>query len=129
VTTNHTDDNPYWASVENALMHPGFNQYIGSWYYDNKHVGLFHNLVKRQFSTLGYQFWFEDSEHHHYEDEEDRANNAGFEDQCKWFFSERFLKIDWKERSELREYLKLMEDIGFYVKFFNWSCTCLEWDI
>lgn len=123
IQTNTTERNPFWATEENALMNNGFNKYIGSWYYTNKGKGIFAEVMIKNFKTLGYEYWFKKKPKDEISDtstDEHRAN-ATFEDQMRFFTSDEFFKINFHQSKKLQKYLKLMNDLGYYCKFFNWT--------
>eukprot|EP01080_Neovahlkampfia_damariscottae_P007883 gene7883-12352_t len=121
IQTTKSKKNQFWATEENALMNSDFNQYIGSWYYDQHGIGIFPNEIKKKFSCLGYSKWFKVKPKDEVSDTstpKDRANST-WEDQFRWFSSDEFLKKSFK--SELSSYIKCLDKYGFGVKFFHWN--------
>jgi hypothetical protein len=132
ISSTHEDKNPYWASVENSLMNAGFNEYIGSWYWTKNKKGFFSQQILKDFSTLGYEFWFNKKSAKEISETKtahDRAN-ATIDDQIRWFNSKEFLRIDWNLQSnQLRKYIEKMSSIGYFVKFFHWSVTEIKFKL
>ncbi|EFC40187.1 virulence-related protein Nf314 [Naegleria gruberi] len=146
IHTTLNEDNPFWATEENALMNEGFNAYIGSWYYLNNNQGVFATEIIPKFRYLGYQFWWKDEVDNLTlknsnrksnkvqdvsDDEEVQASLAEgmkLPKQLEWFKSEEFLSIDYKSHSLVKDYVQDMKNLGFYVEFFNWNSSVLEFN-
>lgn len=115
IQNDKSKKNPFWAVEENSLMNDQFNAYLGSWYYQNDGKSVFSKIILPKFQHLGYQIWFKDQK-----TKSDKRANLKFKEQKKWFFSEEFYSINYKNVKLLQDYLNVMRDLGFSIQFFNW---------
>ncbi|KAG2377894.1 hypothetical protein C9374_008979 [Naegleria lovaniensis] len=144
IHTTLNDDNPFWASEENALMNNGFNEYVGSWYYLNRGEGFFAKEILTKFKYLGYQYWWkkqvfsiekktkkaaqvqEICEVENLETMKYLAESLPLNKQLDWFKSTEFLSIDYSKHKLLQDYLTEMRTFGFYIQFFNWNSERID---
>nr|CAG4709407.1 unnamed protein product [Naegleria fowleri] len=144
IHTTLNDDNPFWASEENALMNNGFNEYIGSWYYMMRKKGLFAKEILPRFSYLGYQYWWKNKVFSIEKKKQPRTVSSSdicevvnvetmkhladlpLNKQLEWFQSKEFLSIDYSNHKLLQDYLTTMRNFGFYIQFFNWNCGQID---
>ena len=116
----HEPKNPFFAEVENAVMNDEFEKYIGNWYYTKNNIGWFSRVVKKRWALLGY------SECHVEYAPLLINSDASRKEQIDFFSDKDFLEIDWASCSELQDYLAELRDIGFWVEFFPWNSTNIQ---